>query len=60
MPVKVLGLTPHSDICTITVLMQDNSVIGLQFKHDGKWVLVTPTPDALLVNIADNLEVTDK
>lgn len=34
MPDKVLGLTPHSDICTLTIVMQEDNATGLEFKHD--------------------------
>lgn len=53
MPDKVLGLRPHSDPGTISML----SVNGLQIRKDGKWVPVTPIPNAFVVNVGDVTEV---
>lgn len=55
-PDLVLGLSPHSDSNSITILLQDE-VTGLQIRHDGGWVPITPMPNALLVNIGDCIEV---
>ncbi|KAK7255852.1 hypothetical protein RIF29_29276 [Crotalaria pallida] len=57
MPEQVMGLNPHSDTCTITLLMQDDDVSGLEIKHKGNWVPVNPIPDALVINVADMLEI---
>lgn len=56
-PDLVLGISPHSDSSTITLLLQDDEVTGLQIKHDGMWVPVRPIPNAIVVNIGDALEV---
>jgi isopenicillin N synthase-like dioxygenase len=56
-PEKVLGLSPHSDSNTITILMQDDDVVGLEIRHKGNWVPVTPVSDALVVNVGDIIEV---
>lgn len=56
-PDKVLGLSPHSDPSSITILMQDNNVVGLQIQHDGGWVPVKPVPNSLIINVGDVLEV---
>lgn len=48
-PDKVLGFSPHSDSGTITILMQEDIVSGLQVKHGGRWVPVKPTHNALVV-----------
>ncbi|KAG9454597.1 hypothetical protein H6P81_007501 [Aristolochia fimbriata] len=56
-PDQVLGLSPHSDSCTITILLQDDDVTGLQIKHGGDWVPVNPIPEALVVNIGDVIEI---
>lgn len=57
-PEQVLGLSPHSDTSTITLLMQDDDdVPGLEIRHKGSWVPVTPIPDALVVNVGDVIEV---
>ena len=57
MPDKVLGLSPHSDTSTITTLMQDDDVTGLQIRHPEGWVPVEPIPNSLVVNIGDVIEV---
>ncbi|KAK9204319.1 hypothetical protein WN943_014577 [Citrus x changshan-huyou] len=56
-PEKVMGLSPHSDAAALTILRQLNEVEGLQIKKDGKWIPVTPLPDAFIVNIGDTLEI---
>jgi isopenicillin N synthase-like dioxygenase len=56
-PEEVLGLSPHSDASTITLLMQDDDVPGLEIRHKGNWVPVTPLSDALVVNVGDIIEV---
>ncbi|KAM7526369.1 hypothetical protein LguiA_016271 [Lonicera macranthoides] len=56
-PDKVLGLSPHSDPSSITILMQNNDTIGLQIRHDGGWVPVKPVPNSLIINVGDALEI---
>ncbi|KEH22931.1 putative codeine 3-O-demethylase [Medicago truncatula] len=56
-PEQVLGLSPHSDSSTITLLMQDDDVPGLEIRHKGNWVPVTPISDALVVNVGDVIEI---
>ncbi|KAJ1402615.1 Oxoglutarate/iron-dependent dioxygenase [Sesbania bispinosa] len=56
-PEQALGLTPHSDTTTITLLMQDDDVPGLEIRHKGNWVPVTPISDALVVNVGDVIEI---
>lgn len=58
-PDLVLGVSPHSDGGSITVLIQDDEIAGLQIKHKGEWVPVKPIPNALVVNIGDVIEVHD-
>ena len=58
-PEKVLGLSPHSDTSTITLLMQDDNVCGLEIRQKGGWVPVAPISDALVVNVGDVIEVLD-
>ncbi|KAM1801343.1 hypothetical protein ACFX11_032963 [Malus domestica] len=57
MPGKVLGLSPHSDTSTITILMQEDNVTGLQIRKEGEWVPVKPIPNALVVNVGDVMEI---
>lgn len=56
-PNLVLGLKPHSDGSGITVLLQDKEVEGLQLLKDDQWFRVPTIPDALLVNLGDQMEV---
>ncbi|KAI4354531.1 hypothetical protein L6164_003384 [Bauhinia variegata] len=56
-PDQVLGLSPHSDTSTISILMQDDDVSGLEIRHTGGWVPVTPISDALVVNVGDVIEM---
>jgi isopenicillin N synthase-like dioxygenase len=54
---KMIGLTPHSDACGLTLLLQVSTVAGLQIRRNGKWLPVMPLPGALVANIGDTLEV---
>ncbi|KAK3034257.1 hypothetical protein RJ639_032192 [Escallonia herrerae] len=54
---QVLGLNSHTDVCTITILMQDDDVTGLQIRYNGGWVPVKPLPNSLIVNVGDILEI---
>ncbi|KAJ1395194.1 Oxoglutarate/iron-dependent dioxygenase [Sesbania bispinosa] len=57
-PDLVLGISPHSDGGTLTVLQQaKGSPVGLQVLKDKTWVPVQPIPGALLINIGDTMEV---
>ncbi|KAL2931153.1 Protein SRG1 [Bienertia sinuspersici] len=56
-PDKVIGLTPHSDAVTLTILLQFNEIVGLQIRRDDKWVSVNPLPHAFVVNVGDILEI---
>ena len=55
-PEQAMGIPAHTDHGVLTTLMQ-NGVGGLQVYQGGRWVKVDPLPNALLVNIADQLEV---
>ncbi|CAI0559960.1 unnamed protein product [Linum tenue] len=57
-PELTLGITNHTDLGFVTVLLQDH-VGGLQVLHRDFWVDVPPRPDALVVNIGDMLQVID-
>lgn len=56
-PDFVLGVKPHTDRSGITVLLQDKEVEGLQVLVDDKWVNVPTIPDALVVNLGDQMQV---
>ena len=55
-PDLVLGLASHSDPNALTILLHDQTP-GLQIRKDGAWIDVQCVPGALLVNIADQMEV---
>jgi len=55
-PELVLGLGAHSDPNIMSVLLQDE-IGGLQVKKGNKWVGVAPVPNALIINIGDQLQV---
>lgn len=55
-PEVAMGLPPHSDHGLLTLLIQ-NEQDGLQVLHKGKWVPITPLPNAFIVNTGDHLEV---
>ncbi|GAB4831541.1 hypothetical protein Ancab_040248 [Ancistrocladus abbreviatus] len=56
-PDQVIGLTPHSDVVGITIVLVVDEMEGLQIKKDGKWLPVKPIQNAFVVNIGDSLEV---
>lgn len=55
-PDLTLGMPPHSDYGSLTLLLQDE-VKGLQIQHQGRWVTVEPIPNSFVVNVGDHLEV---
>lgn len=55
-PQLTLGLSSHTDPGCFTLILQDE-VSGLQVNKDGVWVSVPPIKDAMVVVIADQLEV---
>jgi len=57
MPDHVLGLKPHTDGSSITFVLQDKEVEGLQVLKDNKWFKVPIVPDALVINVGDQIEV---
>ncbi|KAK1264770.1 Protein SRG1 [Acorus gramineus] len=56
-PDQVIGLSPHSDTSSLTILLQDFHVTGLQIRHATGWVPVKPVPNALVVNVGDVIEI---
>ena len=57
-PDLALGVGQHQDAVALTILAQDD-VEGLEVKRktDGEWILVKPTPNAYIINIADIIQV---
>ncbi|XP_063947088.1 jasmonate-induced oxygenase 2-like isoform X2 [Daucus carota subsp. sativus] len=56
-PDLTLGVKPHADGSAMTFLIQDKQVEGLQVLKDDQWFNVPNVPDALLVNIGDQVEI---
>ncbi|CAN1152249.1 Protein DOWNY MILDEW RESISTANCE 6 [Linum perenne] len=61
-PELTLGLAVHTDPHALTVLRQrEEGLHGLQVMiKDGKWVAVNPLLDAFVVNLGDQIEVTEE
>uniref|UniRef100_A0A6V7QTI7 1-aminocyclopropane-1-carboxylate oxidase n=1 Tax=Ananas comosus var. bracteatus TaxID=296719 RepID=A0A6V7QTI7_ANACO len=57
-PEYVTGFRAHTDAGGIILLLQDDTVPGLEFFKDGEWVPISPTKDnRIFVNIGDQIEV---
>uniref|UniRef100_A0A0E0R2E0 Fe2OG dioxygenase domain-containing protein n=1 Tax=Oryza rufipogon TaxID=4529 RepID=A0A0E0R2E0_ORYRU len=54
---KVLGLSPHCDATSLTLLLHVNDVQGLQIRKDGKWLTVEALDGAFVINVGDMLEI---
>ncbi|KAJ1281172.1 hypothetical protein BS78_04G287600 [Paspalum vaginatum] len=55
-PELTLGVAPHTDMSTVTILVP-NEVQGLQVFKDGHWYDAKYVPDALIVHIGDQIEI---
>ncbi|XVE52901.1 hypothetical protein DITRI_Ditri02bG0161300 [Diplodiscus trichospermus] len=63
-PDFTVGVGRHSDMGTLTVLLQDG-IGGLYVKIEedtdfgkkGEWIEIPPTPDALVINVGDMLQI---
>ncbi|KAF8044203.1 LOW QUALITY PROTEIN: hypothetical protein BT93_A2247 [Corymbia citriodora subsp. variegata] len=55
-PDRTMGITPHTDPGIVTVLLQ-NGIKGLQVKHGGEWVEVSPVDGGLIINVGDFLQI---
>uniref|UniRef100_J3LVR9 Fe2OG dioxygenase domain-containing protein n=1 Tax=Oryza brachyantha TaxID=4533 RepID=J3LVR9_ORYBR len=55
-PELAIGTSRHSDSGFLTILLQDD-IGGLQIFHEDRWVDVTPTPGAFIVNVGDLLQL---
>ncbi|KAE8731733.1 hypothetical protein F3Y22_tig00002684pilonHSYRG00057 [Hibiscus syriacus] len=55
-PDLTVGIASHTDPGVLTLLLQDH-IGGLQIKHEGDWVDVKPVHGALVINIADILQI---
>ena len=56
-PDLVMGLSSHADGSVVTIVQQDG-VSGLEVLKDEMWVPVPPVPNALVINIGDQIQVT--
>lgn len=56
-PDLTYGFPAHTDLCALTILLQDHQVAGPQVLKDGKWGAVDPHPNWLVVNIGDQIHV---
>ncbi|XP_006649297.2 flavanone 3-dioxygenase 2-like isoform X1 [Oryza brachyantha] len=55
-PELTFGLPAHTDPNALTILLMDQQVAGLQVLNEGKWIAVNPQPNALVINIGDQLQ----
>ncbi|KAL2547044.1 2-oxoglutarate (2OG) and Fe(II)-dependent oxygenase superfamily protein [Forsythia ovata] len=56
-PELTLGLPTHTDLNALTILLQSQGVTGLQAIKNGEWIAVDPVPDALVINLGDQIQV---
>ncbi|KAI6675214.1 hypothetical protein NL676_003120 [Syzygium grande] len=56
-PDLALGLSAHSDPGSMTILLPDPHVAGLQVRQGEHWVTVKPIPNAFIVNLGDQMQV---
>ncbi|XP_058772284.1 protein DMR6-LIKE OXYGENASE 1-like [Vicia villosa] len=55
-PELTMGLTEHTDLNTLTVVLQ-SEVSGLQVNKGGRWISVPFVPNAFVINVADQIQV---
>ncbi|XP_072960386.1 flavanone 3-dioxygenase 2-like [Typha angustifolia] len=55
-PELTYGLPAHTDPNALTILLPDQQVAGLQVLRGAEWIAVDPQPDALIINIGDQLQ----
>lgn len=53
---ELFGVGEHTDAGALTILLQDEQP-GLEVERDGRWHLVQPLGNALVVNIGDVVQV---
>ncbi|KAK7273296.1 hypothetical protein RIF29_14345 [Crotalaria pallida] len=56
-PGLTLGASRHKDPNILTLLLQEEGIIGLQVFKDGAWIPVEPIPGAFVVNMGFMLQV---
>ncbi|XP_068650163.1 flavanone 3-dioxygenase 2-like [Aristolochia californica] len=55
-PDLTYGLPAHTDPNTLTILLQDQEVAGLQVYCAGRWMAVDPHPGSFVINIGDQIQ----
>ena len=55
-PDQAIGLAAHTDPNLLNLIIQ-NDVGGLQIQHKGKWVIWKAEPNALIVDLGDQIQV---
>lgn len=56
-PKLAVGTGRHSDINTLTLLLQDDIIGSLYARYGDKWLHVPPVMGAIVVNIGDILQI---
>eukprot|EP00253_Pinus_taeda_P012314 PITA_12314 len=56
-PDHVFGLSPHANMTAITLLLQDDDVVGLNVRKNDQWIAVQPIPYVLVINVGNLIEV---
>ncbi|XXG64070.1 hypothetical protein AAC387_Pa05g2123 [Persea americana] len=56
-PDQVIGCSPHTDITSISLLLELDDIPGLQIQKDGNWATVKPVPGAVDVIIGHVTEI---
>ena len=56
-PDLVLGTHGHTDHGCLTILLQDKEMDGLQVFKDNAWFSINPVPNAVVINVGDQLKV---
>ncbi|OIW05426.1 hypothetical protein TanjilG_23252 [Lupinus angustifolius] len=56
-PGLTLGASSHKDPNILTILLQQEGIIGLQVFKDGAWIPVQPIPGAFVVNMGFMLQI---
>uniref|UniRef100_A0A7N0RFB9 Fe2OG dioxygenase domain-containing protein n=1 Tax=Kalanchoe fedtschenkoi TaxID=63787 RepID=A0A7N0RFB9_KALFE len=56
-PDLTLGLRAHKDPIALNMLIQSMGASGLQVMKDGEWIAIDPLPNALVINLGDQLQL---
>lgn len=59
-PDQVIGWSPHTDITSISLLLELDNTPGLQVPKDGYWAAVKPVPGAVDVIVGHITDLHDK